>query len=88
MIKFIRRICRINTLLKEMELLTAKVENLPTFTEDIMAQRLGDFEKKVQAISFAYTASVDDAKSEYLKLYVKSRLDCMQSQLEKLEKGK
>lgn len=40
-----------------------------------------EFENKIQQMSFAYTANLDDAKADYLKKYLECRLDNMGHQL-------
>lgn len=38
-------------------------------------------EKKIQDMAFAYTNDLNDAKSDYLKRYIETRMSCMQNEI-------
>jgi|GEM_PF-6383932 hypothetical protein len=57
--------------LQKVELLISKPES--EFTK-ILSEHLKQFEEKIQNMAHAYTANLDDVKSDYLKRYLEIRL--------------
>lgn len=46
--------------------------------KDVFNRELKIFEEKIKQMSFNYTKNLDDVKSDYLKRYLETRVDCLQ----------
>jgi len=64
--------------LQKVELLISKPES--EFTK-ILSEHLKQFEEKIQNMAHAYTANLDDVKSDYLKRYLEIRLKSLMDEV-------
>ncbi len=82
--KLIRKIKELFALSDRLIFIESEMNELQTKVNNIFDDRLKEFEKKIQTMTFAYTKNLDDTKSDYLKRYVETRLDCIQSEVSRL----
>ena len=81
MIKFIQKIKDLYNLSKRIDKLQKTVIKLEKKISDNVEENLKHFEEKIKQMSFAYTRDLDDAKSDYLKRYFETRMNCIQQEV-------
>jgi hypothetical protein len=81
MIRFIKKIKDLFALSNRMENLEHELKEFDARVQNLIDDGILQAEKKIQALSFAYTKNLDDVKSDYLKRYLEVRLNCMQQEL-------
>jgi len=79
--RLIRKIKELFRLSERLIFVESEMNELEAKVNQVFESRLKDFEKKIQEMTFAYTKNLHDTKSDYLKKYVETRLDCMQGEL-------
>lgn len=86
MIKFFMAIKDFKKAVNEIKKTEQKIKKLEMRITSTFDKELKIFEEKVQKMTFAYTNNLDDTKSEYLKKYLETRLDCLQNTLYSIPK--
>jgi hypothetical protein len=94
-LKFIKKIKDLFNLSQRIAILESEIQEIDINIEHTIEETLKEFqrisrielvnfEKKIQQLSFDYTANLEDTKSQYLKKYVEVRMDCMQQELSQI----
>ncbi len=81
MMNFVRKIRELLALSQRISLVESQINEIDVRIKDAMNQYSKDFEKKIQDMTFAYTRNLDDTKSDYLKRYLETRINCISEQV-------
>ncbi len=81
MIKFIRKIKKSINVLNNIEELERKTKDIQRKLAQTAEENSKHFEEKIKQMSFDYTKNLDDTKSDYLKIYLETRINCLQQSI-------
>ena len=84
MMRFIRTIKNMYAMSQRIETLESEVNELEEKLKGSIDNYSNQFEKKIQQMSFAYTKNLDDTKSDYLKKYLETRMNCIQESIKQI----